>query len=154
MSRYFVTDPPVPVYEFDPAAVISDTPPNVIWIKARMDVETRGKVTSELLQLGADQKTVEFKAGANELALLVHNVVRWEGPDLSGVPCTPEQLRRLDPTEPHIAKVLAELAERNKPKAAPGPKPAADAGSAIAGVNGSSPVSAVARGRRSASTTS
>lgn len=142
MPRFFVTDPPVPVAEFEPGTVFADDGqplrPNVMWIKPRMDVETSGKVKSELLQLGADQKTVEFRAGANELALLVHNIVRWEGPDLDGVPCTPETIRKLDRTEPLITRVLEAIAERNRPKASPDPKSPTASGSRPAGLSAAS----------------
>jgi hypothetical protein len=122
MSRYFVTDPPVPVYEFDPADVISETPPNVIYIKSKMDVATDAKVKSELVTMGADNKTVEMRLGENQLALLIHNIVRWEGPDLASVPCTVANIRALDPTEPHIVLVLDEIARRNKRPDSPNPK--------------------------------
>lgn len=113
MSRYFVTDAPVPVYEFDAAEVLTDAKPNVIWIKPKMDVATKGKVTSEMFSMGKGGE-LEAKLGANETALLLHNVVRWEGPDFDAVPCTPENIRKLDPTEPHVAAVLEAIAERNK----------------------------------------
>lgn len=122
MSKYFVTSDPVAVYEFDPATTESDQPPNVIWIRPRMSVEVKGRVTSDLVALGADQKTLEFRAGANELALLVHNIVRWSGPDLDGVPCDADHIRQLDPTEPHIARVLEEIARRNTTQASGNPK--------------------------------
>lgn len=122
MSRYFVTDPPVPVPEFDASAVISDGVPNVIYIKAKMDVATDAKVKSELVKMAGDNKTMEMHLGENQLALLIHNIVRWEGPDLSSVPCTPESIRKLDPTEPHIVLVLDEIAKRNARKVAPNPK--------------------------------
>lgn len=143
MSRYFVTDAPVPLYEFEPGSVIGDdgqpTPPNVIWIRARMDVEVSGRVTNELVALDAKGK-VALHAGANQLALLVHNILRWEGPDLSGVACTPENIRRLDPNDPHIAAVLEEIAERNKRRSAPDPKKATGSGSPAAGSHEGDPV--------------
>jgi hypothetical protein len=137
MSRYFVTDPPVPVYEFDPTAVISETPPNVIYIRAKMDVATDAKVKSELVTMGADNKTVEMRLGENQLALLIHNIVRWEGPDLSSVPCTVANIRALDPTEPHIVLVLDEIARRNKRPDSPNPKSAAGSTYAKNGAAGS-----------------
>lgn len=123
MTRYFVSSDPVPVYEFD--ATASEGAPNVIWIKPRMDMATKGAVQSDLVTLGADGQTAEFRLGANETALLVHNIVRWSGPDLDGVPCDAEHIRRLDPTEPHIARVLEEIARRNKKPVSPNPKSAA-----------------------------
>lgn len=118
MSRYFVTDSPVPIPEFDPSEVISDAKPNVIYIRPKMDVATKGKVTSEMFTLGKDN-SLEARLGSNELALLIHNIVRWEGPDFDGVPCDAAHIRTLDPTEPHVAKVLEAIAERNKSPKAP-----------------------------------
>ena len=138
MSRYFVDDAPVAVYETDAAAPGE----HVIWIKPKMDVATKGRVTSELLTLGADQKTVEFRAGANEMALLVHNIVRWAGPELDGVPCDAAHIRQLDPTEPHITRVLDEIAQRNKAPASPNPKSAADSSLPNAGKPGSTGLAA------------
>jgi hypothetical protein len=124
MSRYFVHDQPVPIYEFDADTVISETPPNIIWIKAKMDMATDAKVKSELMKLGSDNKTLEAHLGENQMALLIHNIVRWEGPDFAGVPCTPENIRTLDPTEPHLTLVLDAIAERNRRTPGPSPKSA------------------------------
>ncbi len=143
MSRYFVTDPPVPVPEFDSAEVISDVQPNVIYIKAKMDVATDAKVKSELLTLGSDNKTMEARLGENSVALLIHNIVRWEGPDLGNVPCTPSNIRTLDPTEPHIALVLEEIARRNKRPDGPSKKSAAPSTSERNGAAGWSPNASV-----------
>lgn len=119
MSRYFVNDAPVPIPEWDDDdGVISDRAPNVIYIRARMDVATKGRVTSEMFTLGKDSQ-LEARLGENTTALLVHNIVRWSGPDFDGVPCTPENIRKLDPTEPHLDKVLDAIAERNKSPKAP-----------------------------------
>jgi len=137
MSRYFVTDPPVPVYEFDPAEVLSETPPNVIYIRAKMDVATDAKVKADVVKIGADDKTIERHIGLYQLALLIHNIVRWDGPDLASVPCTPEQIRALDPTEPHLVLVLDEIARRNKRPDSPNPKPVAGSTSGKNGAAGS-----------------
>lgn len=119
MTRYFVDSAPVAIPEWDDdPAIISDRAPNVIYIKAKMDVATSAKVKSEMFTVGKDAQ-LEARLGANELALLIHNILRWEGPDLGSVPCTPERIRQLDPTEPHIAKVLEAIAERNKPPKSP-----------------------------------
>lgn len=119
MSRYFVTDAPIPIFEWDDdPSIISDTKPNVIYILSKMNVSVKGRVTSELFTVGK-AGDLEARLGANETALLVHNVVKWEGPDFDGVPCTPDNIRKLDPTEPHIEKVLEEIAERNKAPKAP-----------------------------------
>ena len=154
MSRYFVTDAPVAVPEFDPSEVISDTPPNVIYIRAKMDMQTKAKVTSELFTLGKDNTSVEARLGANELALLIHNIVRWEGPDLGGIPCTPETIRTLDPSEPHLVKVLDEIARRNRSKEGPSPKSATAGTSGNAGAAASSPSSDTGLSAQLATTTS
>lgn len=133
MSRYFVTDLPVAVFEFDVTDVLCDTPPNIIWIRAKMDVATDAKVKSELFKLAGDNKTMEAHLGENQLALLVHNIVKWEGPDLGHIPCTPDNIRKLDPTEPHIALVLEAIASRNKRPDGPSPKSATASTSMNAG---------------------
>lgn len=142
MSRYFVNDEPVPILEFDGEQLDADgraVQPNVIWIKAKMDVETRGKVSSELVTAGADN-TPEMRLGMNQTALLIHNIVRWTGPDLGRVPCIPANIRKLDPTEPHIEKVLSAIGERNKPRPSPDPKSAAGANTSTNGTaHGSAP---------------
>lgn len=118
MSRYFVTDAPVAVPEFDTSTVISTTPPNVIYIRARMDYATRAKVSSEMFKLGKDSE-LEAQLGANDMALLIHNIVKWTGPDFDGVLCTADNIRTMDPNEPHMAKVLEEIAKRNKRRESP-----------------------------------
>lgn len=121
MSRYFVDDPEVPIPEFDPAVVLSETAPNVIYIRARMDVETNGRVASEMVSYAKDG-TATISPGLNDMALLIHNILRWEGPDLGQIACIPLNIRRLDPKDPHIAMVLEEIAKRNKARVAPNPK--------------------------------
>ena len=133
MSRYFVHDTPVAVPEFDADAVMSDQAPNIIYIKSKMDLATDAKVKSELMKVGSDGKTFEAHLGENQLALLIHNIVRWEGPDLSGIPCTPENIRRLNPNEPHLALVLEEIGRRNARTPSPSPKSAGASTSASAG---------------------
>lgn len=128
MSRLFVTDSPVPIYEFDLTEVISDVAPSVVFIRPKMDVATRAKVTSELFTLSKDNNSVEARLGANELALLIHNIVRWDGPlflDDQGrpIPCTPEQISKFDPTDPFIAKISDEISKRNKSPKAPEASP-------------------------------
>jgi hypothetical protein len=119
MPKYFVDSAPVAVPEWDDDPnIISDRPPNVIYILPKMSVEIKGRVSSEMFGLTKDNQ-MEARLGQNELALLIHNIVRWEGPDLSSVPCTRANISRLDPTEPHIARVLEEIAQRNKSPKAP-----------------------------------
>jgi hypothetical protein len=137
MSRFHV-DPNehVDVFEFDPDETISTTPPNVITIRARMSVEVAGRVSSELMQLGADNK-LEAHVGAHVGALLLHNILSWRGPDFDDLPCTPANIRALPSPEsdPFISKVADAIAQRNRARSSPNPKSAATpATSASAGV--------------------
>jgi hypothetical protein len=136
-STRFHVDPAetVDIYEFEPDDVLSDTPPNVITIRARMDVATAGKVSSELMQLGADNKP-ELHVGAHAGALLLHNILRWRGPDFDDLPCTPANIRALPSPEsdPFIEKVANEIGARNRKRASPNaPSPATPSTSASAG---------------------
>jgi hypothetical protein len=121
MSRFHV-DPheTVDIYEFDPEETISDVAPNVITIRARMTVEIAGRVSSELMQLGADNKP-ELHVGAHAGALLLHNIVAWRGPDFDGLPCTPANIRSLPSAEsdPFIEKVVNVIGSRNQKRESP-----------------------------------
>lgn len=143
MSKRFHVDPSerFDVYEFDPDEMLSDTPPNIITIRARMDVATAGKVSSELMQLGADNKP-ELHVGAHIGALLLHNILGWRGPDFDDLPCTPANIKALPSPEsdPFIEKVANEIGARNKKRASPnGRSPATGSTSASAGVSDSNP---------------
>lgn len=121
MSRFHI-DPSetVEIFEFDPDETISDAAPNVIVIRARMSVEIAGRVSSELMQLGADNKP-ELHVGAHAGALLLHNIVSWRGPDFDGLPCTPANIRALPSAEsdPFIEKVVNAIGSRNKKRESP-----------------------------------
>lgn len=134
-SRLFVPNAVDPIYEFDPSEIVSEKPPSVIWIRRKMNMEISGKVSSELVKIGED-RTIESHLGANQTALLIHNIVRWEGPlfletddddqpilDGRGhekhIPCTPANIRMLDPDDPFIAKVLNGIAVRNRKRESP-----------------------------------
>lgn len=133
MSRYFVSSTPVAVFEFDVTNVFSEQAPNIIWIKSKMDLQTQAAVQSELLKLGADNKSIEAHLGGNVMALLIHNIVRWEGPDFDGVPCTPATIRTLDPQLPILELVIEEITRRNARTPSPNPKSAGASTSASAG---------------------
>lgn len=139
MSKRFHVDPNerVDIFEFDAAEVISETPPNVITIRARMDVATAGKVSSELMQLSNDNK-IEAHLGAHVGALLLHNILGWRGPDFDDLPCTPANIRSLPTGDPFIEKVADEIGARNKSKAAPNPKSRTESGFATNGSPGAS----------------
>lgn len=136
MSRFHV-DPSekIDIYEFEPDDVISDTPPNVITIRARMDVATAGKVSSELMQLGGDNK-IEAHLGAHVGALLLHNILGWRGPDFDDLPCTPANIKALPSPEsdPFIEKVANAIGARNRKRESPnGRSPATTSTSGSAG---------------------
>lgn len=124
MKRFHV-DPneTVDIFEFDPDETLSDAAPNVITIRARMTVEIAGRVSSEMMQLGADNKP-ELHVGAHIGALLLHNILSWRGPDFDDLPCTPANIRALPSPEsdPFIEKVANAIGERNRKRQSPNPK--------------------------------
>lgn len=124
-NDYFVNEPPVPIYEFEPGSVLDEqgheAQPNIIWIRSRMDVETDGKVNNAMFPFDKEGKRIEARLGDRITALLIYNIVKWDGPVLGRVKCTPENIRKLSPNQPHIAKVLEEIAERNKKPESPDP---------------------------------
>lgn len=96
---------------------------DVIFIRAKMDYGTTqrviGAATKVMVQSGR-RKTARTKAkdmamdvGAFQVALLVLNVLDWQGPSFVGVPCVPTNIERLDPSEPLVQRVLTEIGERN-----------------------------------------
>lgn len=149
MSRMFIdASKRVPITEFERGTVLDDDgnplEPNVVYIRPRMDVGTKNKVTGAMLKMGGGE--VEIDLGANLTALLVHNILGWDGPDFRDehgrpLPVTEERIRQLDPSEPLVERVINEISERNKPKASPNPKSAAPNGSTSDGVPSSLAVS-------------
>ena len=115
----------------DERVAVADELGNVMYIKPKMDVKTRGRVTDALAALsslggeGGDPE-VSLNLGSQNCALLVNNVVAWEGPefvDEKGVkiPCTREWIERLDPDAPLVGLVLAEINRRNVRPESPDP---------------------------------
>ena len=135
MSRFHV-DPQekIDIYEFESETTLSTTPPNIITIRARMDVATAGKVSSELMKLGSDNAP-ELHVGDHIGALLIHNILSWRGPDFEGLPCTPANIRMLPSPEsdPFIQKVVEEITNRNRKRESPNASKAMDNGFANAG---------------------
>lgn len=131
MSKYFVNDPPVGIYEFEPGGQVDEAgqqlQPNVIYIRPRMDLQTRGRFQNLVLQARSAVgqpagMSIEYRPGDQDLALLQCNIVSWAGPDFDGVPLTPDTIGNLDPNSEHIARVLVEIARRNRPAPSPNPK--------------------------------
>jgi hypothetical protein len=133
----------------DPQArvAVSDEQGNTIWIRAKMDVATKNRVHDAIAAVdGASDDVVELHLGSYNTALLVHNIVAWEGPafgDARGrtVPCTRQNIERLDPDEPLVTQVLGEISRRNVRPESPDPNSPTTDGSTHAGA-ASSPASA------------
>jgi hypothetical protein len=114
----FVSKEPVPVS-------VPDDPDNTIYIKAKMDYGTKQRVSNAILQVptkdAAHVGDTPLDMAAYQIALLVHNIVKWDGPafvDATGraVPCSPANIEALDPDEPLVTAVLAEISRRNPPR--------------------------------------
>lgn len=108
---------------------------NTVFIKAKMDAGTRAAVEDAMRPTGGEvvEDIVIRGLGSYRLALLVHNVVAWEGPDFEGVPCTRGNLLRVDPTEPIWAEVAEQIGIRNKPRVSPDPNLATPTGGSADG---------------------
>lgn len=138
MSRFFTeADEREPIYEFDPGEVISDTPPNVVWIRPRMNMRMRSKAQTAALSLADEKVEADFSKNLVELAVL--NIIDWEGPDFldkSGkkVPVTRQNIERLVEGDPFIGRVMDEIGKRNKRAKSPDPKSPATPGSTNDGV--------------------
>lgn len=111
----FVADNRVPV---------TDERGNTVYIRAKMDFGTRNKVIGAVARVhpNGEGAETEMDLGAYNTALLTQNILAWEGPDFNGVPCTAANIARLDPDEPLVDQVLAEINTRNT-KAANEPSP-------------------------------
>ena len=139
MSRFFVeASEREPIYEFDPNEVISDQPPNVIWIRPRMSIGVRSKAQSAAYNLTKGGE-IEADFSKNMMAVAQFNILDWDGPDFVDEktgkkrPCTPENIARLPGGDPFIARVLDEIAKRNAPAKSPDPKSRDSSGSTIDG---------------------
>jgi hypothetical protein len=130
MSKRFHVDPneTVDIFEDGPDG-------NVITIRARMTVEIAGRVRSELAKRNAEHHT-EGQSGEASIALLLHNILAWRGPDFGALPCTPENICALPPVEldPFIERVVNAIGERNAKRTSPNERsPATGSTSASAG---------------------
>jgi len=123
---------------------VSDEQGNVIYVREKMDVKTKGLVSDALASLSSDvmdgsgEGDIALRLGSHNCVLLVHNIVAWEGPafvDARGraIPCTREWIERLDPDEPLVDKVLGEINTRNVRPESPDPNSPTPGGSMNAG---------------------
>lgn len=102
-------------------AVSVDGGTNTIYVRGKMDFGTRQRVQSALLRVtsGMDRaalRNAELALGEANIALLVYNILDWAGPAFVGVPCDAEHIEQLDPDEPLVDAVLAEINRRNPGK--------------------------------------
>lgn len=115
---FFVDKQRVPVYERDDLTS-TDPAQNVVYIKSRMNWKEKSTYMDLLYTVEASG--LQPHIGAAETAAMTINIVGWDGPgfcDERGVsiPCTPEQIEQMDPTEPFWQKVLGEINTRNRPR--------------------------------------
>lgn len=109
----------------EPVAVSVDDK-NIIYIRPKMGYGIEQKVIGEATKFTqaaksqngskAPAQTVEVNIGAYNMALLTNNILRWEGPEFSGIPCTDENKAMLDDSDPLVEMVLKEITERNRGK--------------------------------------
>lgn len=130
-----MTYPPLFIKADRIAVFLEDDPDNKIYVRARMNYGVKARVENEMAQIAANDKTanVRFTVGSYQLALLRLNILAWEGPAFTGMPCTPENIDLFDPDHPLIVKVLERIGEQNRKKESPDPKSAALNGSNDAG---------------------
>lgn len=109
----------------EPIAIPDESGENIIYIRAgRMPWGIKNKVQSAAVQISAgmagDEPQTRITIAAYQAALLLHNIVRWEGPALKGFKLTAAGLDTLDAD--HGDAVLAAIQEQNPAKPSPNPK--------------------------------
>jgi hypothetical protein len=108
---------------------------DTIYIRGKMDYGTTQRVRGSIFALAGDldNPTGKLNLGEANIALLVHNIVAWEGPgftdDATGkpIPVTPQNIETLPADDPLIDAVLAKIAELN-PRRATDPKDSTSTG--------------------------
>lgn len=105
------------------AVTVADDP-NTIYIKPRMDFGTRNRVhgtATHVTTKKGEEATAEFDIGAYQIALLIHNIVGWSGPDFDSVACTHANIEKLEPDDPLLEEALKQINARNTQRAATSP---------------------------------
>lgn len=125
----------------DPSEQIAVTlDDNTIFVRSQIDFATYAKIEEGLMKLemttarqsqNGKAKTDEdvtigarYTKSGQRLAVLEECVVDWEGPKFTDkhgrkVPCTRAQIRRLNPHDPLVQRVLEEIDSRNQEPDAP-----------------------------------
>lgn len=105
---------------------------DVVFIRTKMDYGTRQRVLGSAAKLvqgkagnrkqrraaaaakkRGEANDVQFDIGAYQIALLVHNILAWQGPAFVGHLCSQASIETLNPEEPLVQKVLQEISDRN-----------------------------------------
>lgn len=102
---------------------------DVIFIRPKMDYGTRQRVNGAAAKVRqssvgnrrqrraakarGEKIEMDLDVGAYQLALLVENVLGWQGPSFVGFACEAKNIERLDPAEPLVAQVIQQIADRN-----------------------------------------
>jgi len=125
----------MPIFVDPSAKVPVRLGPNTIYIRSKMSVKEHAEVQNEVRYLArSGEGGVEFTVGYYELALLVANIVAWEGPEFEHVPCIRANILKLDPRDPLVIMVGDEIGRRNPPKReSPDPNAVTMTGSTIDG---------------------
>lgn len=94
---------------------------NTIWILAKMSLDVDTAVTVEFRRINHGSPILLQKA--QNLALLKHNIKKWEGPDFMNgngkpMPCDAAHIGQLDPFAPLLTAVLLKIDELNSPPVA------------------------------------
>jgi hypothetical protein len=78
---------------------VRDEAGNVIWIRRKMGWGVRNRVNSAATQIGGTggDMSSSVDIGAYRNALLLVNILAWDGPDLGGKAITQDALDDLDP---------------------------------------------------------
>ena len=108
---------------------------HTVYIRSKMSAGVRAAVQDEMRArgFGAQEDVQVSGMGSYRLALLIHNVVAWEGPEFAGVPCKRANIERLDLDEPIWDLVADEIGKRNAPKESPDPNSPMSSGSTTDG---------------------
>lgn len=104
---------------------------DVIFVRRKMDYGTRQRVVGAAVKITEKdvkrgraarkarkaKQEAEFNVGAYQIALLVHNILEWRGPQFLGVPLLPRNIEQVDPDDPIIKAVLDYIGEANATEA-------------------------------------
>lgn len=109
---------------------------NIIYIRAgKMPWGIKNKVQSAAVQISVgmdgDGTQTRVTVAAYQYALMLHNIIRWEGPALKDFKLTQAGLDTLDAD--HGDAVLAEIQRQNPARTSPNPKSPTSSTSTSAG---------------------